>query len=406
MQYRTQTQCISTFLLRYSSLLYAVAFLFIALSSADAKSFPSSTKQPSNHTHKELKLLTPPQLARLALPSIVRLTVLNSQGQPSIQGSGVVVGANLIVTNIHVIANAHAVTANFENGRSEAVYGIVAQDSNSDLALLYADTTGIKPLPLALGAYPQIGDPVAAVGSPEGLGGSLSTGIISGFRQIGSVQVIQTTAPTSHGSSGGALMDMYGRVLGITSFTFMDGQNINFAYRSYYIYPLLPRKIATYTDWWELERDAEIVAGIGHTDQPLLGLKTVTVYVDDVGADAKQDGLDTGKIKASIESKLLKNNIKIFDGKNFSENASEAVFRFCVVLNKASSGATYDYNAALAVEEDVEVRHSGSLFTRAETWQCYNQSSVESSVMARSIYDLADKSVEMFVKAYHDQNPK
>ena len=152
----------------------AVTFL------AQARSASVSTRSSANVKHKRLTALTPSQLARMVLPSIVRLTVLNDQGQPSVQGSGVVVGNNLIVTNVHVIKNAHAVTANFENGRSETVYGLVTEDTERDLALIYADTTGIKPLPLSLGNDEQIGDSVITAGSPEGLGGSLSTGIISG----------------------------------------------------------------------------------------------------------------------------------------------------------------------------------------------------------------------------------
>ena len=115
------------------------------LTSAYGKPIVTRIRQPVTIKYKLLKSLTPSQLARLTLPSIVRLTVVDKQGQPNVQGSGVVVGPNLIVTNMHVIQNAHAVTANFENGRSETVYGLVTEDANSDLALLYADTSGIRP---------------------------------------------------------------------------------------------------------------------------------------------------------------------------------------------------------------------------------------------------------------------
>jgi S1-C subfamily serine protease len=64
-------------------------------------------------------MLTLKQLVHLVMPSIVRLTVLNGNGIPAVQGSGFVVGPNLIATAYHVIKGAHAVTANFDNGRSE-----------------------------------------------------------------------------------------------------------------------------------------------------------------------------------------------------------------------------------------------------------------------------------------------
>ncbi len=68
-----------------------------------------------------------------------------------------------------------------------------------------------------------------AIGSPLGLFNSVSDGIISGFRKIDDVDMIQFTAPTSHGSSGGAVLNMFGEVIGISTAGFADGQNINLA---------------------------------------------------------------------------------------------------------------------------------------------------------------------------------
>lgn len=355
---------------------------------------------------RQLKIFTPAQLARLALPSIVRLTVKDKRGQPSVQGSGVVIGPNLIVTNIHVIAKAYAVTANFENGRSQTVYGLVAEDTNSDLALLYCDTTGIKSLPLALGANPQIGDPVITVGSPEGLGGSVSTGIISGFRKMGSVDVVQTTAPTSHGSSGGALLDMHGRVLGITSFTLLDGQNLNFAYPCQYVQQLLPRNLITYLDWWELERIDESVEGANYATPALAGLAGVAVVVADVGNDAKNDGLDTNKLKTNIEAGLKKNNIVVYeDSAKTVNNPSQAWLYLSININKHSDGI-YDYALEFSLYENSEVPRSSPAFTRSAAWFNFGQGTVGSSAMAQYMYGLVDGAVNNFAKDYHDQNPK
>ena len=73
------------------------------------------------------------------------------------------------------------------------------------------------------------GQKVVAIGSPLGLFNSVSDGIISGFRQIDMVDMIQFTAPTSHGSSGGAVLNMQGEVIGISTAGYSAGQNINLA---------------------------------------------------------------------------------------------------------------------------------------------------------------------------------
>ena len=73
------------------------------------------------------------------------------------------------------------------------------------------------------------GQKVVAIGSPLGLFNSVSDGIISGFRTIHDTDMIQFTAPTSPGSSGGALLNMQGEVIGICTAGIQEGQNLNLA---------------------------------------------------------------------------------------------------------------------------------------------------------------------------------
>ena len=75
----------------------------------------------------------------------------------------------------------------------------------------------------------QIGDKVIAIGNPRGLEGSVSEGIISGLRPVDDFKIYQITAPISPGSSGGPLFDQNGNVIGITTASITDGQNLNFA---------------------------------------------------------------------------------------------------------------------------------------------------------------------------------
>jgi hypothetical protein len=206
----------------------------------------ASSKHSANVTKKSA--LTMRHIAEKCLPSVVMITIRGYDGQVIASGSGFVIEKNLIATNVHVVQDAHEVTVNFTNGRSVEAPGVVNGDNTSDLAILYADTG--TTLPISLAPIPaHIGDTVIALGSPEGLSGSMSTGIISGIRIVSGIKVLQTTAPISHGSSGGPLLNEFGEVLGVTSFMLKDGQNLNFAYPSYYLKLLIPSRIVSYMSW-------------------------------------------------------------------------------------------------------------------------------------------------------------
>jgi len=75
----------------------------------------------------------------------------------------------------------------------------------------------------------SVGEPVYTIGSPSGLENTLGEGIVSGLRNKKGMKYIQTSAPISPGSSGGGLFDIYGNLVGITTFLLEDAQNLNFA---------------------------------------------------------------------------------------------------------------------------------------------------------------------------------
>ena len=98
-----------------------------------------------------------------------------------------------------------------------------------DLAILRINRR-LEPIPVYKGKEKLVrGQKVVAIGSPLGLFNSVSDGIISGFRSIDGVNMIQFTAPTSHGSSGGAVLNMQGQVIGISTAGIDHGQNLNLA---------------------------------------------------------------------------------------------------------------------------------------------------------------------------------
>lgn len=170
------------------------------------------------------------ELAALA-SSIVLILVHDPNGEVIATGSGIMVGkSGYILTNDHVVRGGASYSVRIEN--DDKVYQtdeLIKYHSVLDLALLRIPRQ-LHPIPIYQGSKKLVrGQAVAAIGSPLGLFNSISDGIISGFRTIDGVDMIQFTAPISHGSSGGAVLNMYGEVIGISTAGFDRGQNINLA---------------------------------------------------------------------------------------------------------------------------------------------------------------------------------
>lgn len=170
------------------------------------------------------------ELALLA-SSIVMIEVHGRTGKPVGTGSGVMIGKDgFILTNHHVTRGGYSFSVRIEDDNN--VYRtneIIKYNSVFDLSVLRIGRP-LAPLPVYKGGKKLArGQKVVAIGSPLGLFNSVSDGIISGFREIDSVDMIQFTAPISHGSSGGAVLNMQGEIIGISTAGFDGGQNINLA---------------------------------------------------------------------------------------------------------------------------------------------------------------------------------
>jgi S1-C subfamily serine protease/Flp pilus assembly protein TadD len=175
--------------------------------------------------------MTAEQLFARVSPSVLRVVARDGKFQISL-GSGFFVSENgLLVTNYHVIRAAEFADVLRADNTTLYVEGVVAEDQDADLALLKVNVSGVQPLELGDDLPPRIGTKVYAIGNPEGLTDTLSEGLISGVRNdaSGRLRSIQTSAAISHGSSGGPLLTAGGVVVGVTSATMVDGQNLNFA---------------------------------------------------------------------------------------------------------------------------------------------------------------------------------
>jgi serine protease Do len=139
-------------------------------------------------------------------------------------GSGIIMSQDgLILTNTHLLEDCDSVTVKLTDDRTfEGL--LVGADAASDIAVLKIDASGLKPARFADSARLKVGDHVAAIGNPIGeeFRLSLTDGIVSaldrGIGQLGrNATAIQNTAAINEGSSGGALFNMYGQVVGVTN---------------------------------------------------------------------------------------------------------------------------------------------------------------------------------------------
>ncbi|MFD4634641.1 S1C family serine protease [Streptomyces sp. NPDC058284] len=191
-------------------------------------------------------------VAEAVSPSIVEISASTAQGKST--GSGVITKSDgEIVTNNHVIAGASSIKVRTSDGKTYAA-DVVGTDSKKDLALIQLkNAAGLKPATLGNSDNVKVGDEVVAIGSPEGLTGTVTSGIVSALdrdvtvatgdgqepqqnprdgwpfefdgRQFNgdtgssktTYKALQTDASLNPGNSGGALIDMNGNIIGINS---------------------------------------------------------------------------------------------------------------------------------------------------------------------------------------------
>ena len=175
--------------------------------------------------------------------SVVRIDTVQEASSGS--GSGVIIDdRGIILTNFHVVEGSKQLTVTLRSNKLLKGMGYLAIDPTHDLAVLKVsalDKSSAMPLAAEL---PKIGESVAAFGNPRGFSFTTSEGIVSAIRtgkeiiqSIGSNEYrldpdatwIQTTAPISPGNSGGPLVSMKGELVGLNTWNYTEGQNLNFA---------------------------------------------------------------------------------------------------------------------------------------------------------------------------------
>lgn len=171
-----------------------------------------------------------------AKPAVVHLSVRNSRGDTVGSGSGFVISRDgKVATNFHVVEGAQALEAVFDDGKKHPIVGAWAFDADADIAVLQLPKGEYPSLPLATVPARQ-GAPVLVIGSPLGLSGTVSTGIVSAVRDEGATHRnvthpqwnLQVTAPISPGSSGSPILNQDAEVVGVAVGLLLNGQALNF----------------------------------------------------------------------------------------------------------------------------------------------------------------------------------
>jgi S1-C subfamily serine protease len=169
-------------------------------------------------------------ITRRSSPAVITLNTYGPSGRMTGLGSGFFLPDGRIATNRHVVENSSRVEAVTQDARrlGTATYAEAVGGSTADLAILPRITNPPATLSLAR-ALPEVGEAVVVIGAPEGLSNTVSTGIVSAIRRIEGRTLVQISAPISHGSSGGPVLNMRGEVIGVSVSVLSEGQNLNFA---------------------------------------------------------------------------------------------------------------------------------------------------------------------------------
>lgn len=263
-------------------------------------------------------------IAARVSPSVVSIDAQTPQGGDT--GSGFFIQSDgTILTNNHVIEGAvtsgGSITVNLVNGKSYPAT-VMGRDGSYDLAVLKIDVTDSPALQLGNSDTIQVGDPVIAIGSPLGLAGTVTSGIISakdrpvtsggGTGQNSFINALQTDAAINPGNSGGPLVDANGAVIGVNSAIASLGSNFASQSGSIGLGFAIPINQA--------KKTAEQIIKTGKATYPIMGISVDTTFSGTgarittlgsgilAGGPAAKAGLRAGDIIIELDGKSIANS--------------------------------------------------------------------------------------------------
>ena len=215
---------------------------------ATTQNLPSADDAPSGaQPHISL-----PELIRRVKPAVVAVSTYDAKGNALMSGSGFFLRPGQVVTNLHVVEGARRVEVKTLDGKGR-IYeadGLFGVDEEGDLAVLSVPVPRERSRVTEVTTeVPEEGEQVFVIGNPLRLEGSVSDGIVSALREVpGLGQIIQITAPISHGNSGSPVFDMRGRVVGVVTIKVVNGQNINLALASARVLRLKSERLIDFSE--------------------------------------------------------------------------------------------------------------------------------------------------------------
>lgn len=281
--------------------------------------------------------------------SIVVILAYDGNGNV-FQGSGVVIdGRGTVATNYHVCKDANRIEIKHYSKEFKNVE-ILQYDEIKDILLLKMNDNTLPPIVSGLGSNLKPGQRVYAVGSPEGYENSISEGIISGFRtDENNVKLIQMTTPITEGSSGGAVLNAKGELIGLSVSGQHEG-NLYFALPVNDVYALLggtPQVTETVDPTEYFKIGSEASENKNYTDAEVYFSKYLDKFSNDLSAYYKRGyarfKLKEYKMAISDFSRVLENSV-----------TSESYFYRgnCYYSLKDYKNAYSDYTKALENEPD------------------------------------------------------
>ncbi len=211
---------------------------------ASVGSVCSGQEPPANEA--DIMPMTPENVATLAdrvKKSVVVVSFNDRDGKPQGIGSGFVIREDgLIATNLHVLGEARQINVRTLDGTVYPVESIYARETSQDLAIVQIKASGLPTLELGDSDQLIQGQPVVAIGNPQGLEHSVVAGVVSGLRKdIDGMSMIQLAIPIEQGNSGGPLVDMQGRVQGLLTMKSLVTQKLGYAVTINTLKPLLEK---------------------------------------------------------------------------------------------------------------------------------------------------------------------
>ncbi|MFP5471855.1 MAG: S1C family serine protease [Bacteroidia bacterium] len=172
-------------------------------------------------------------LVKKTKPSVFLITTYDNQNKPLAFGTGFFIDSKgTAITNYHVLEGAYKAEIKTIGGFKYEISNILSESEKMDIIKFSINNPTGKQFPFLpiSQTKPKEAESVFVIGNPKGLEYSVSNGIVSSVRVDSDYgQIIQTTTPISSGNSGSPLINMKGEVIGVVSFSLMEGQNLNFA---------------------------------------------------------------------------------------------------------------------------------------------------------------------------------